>query len=111
MNQYEFMLNGINYSIINESKLTRNGFKHESTLYKKLSKKNLSFITADDSPNQFEFVELEKAKVFYMNRTWERFQFESSMKKVISNYFNIIGNRITIDDMKAIYNQLGIESL
>jgi hypothetical protein len=110
MNQYEFMLNGINYLISNESKGTRNGFKHESTLYKKLSKKNLSFITADDSPNQFEFVELEKAKVFYINRTWERFQFESVMKKLIINHFKYL---LSVDEFtyKAIYNQLGIESL
>ena len=103
MNQYEFMLNGINYSIINESKITRNGFKHESTLYKKVKKTNISF-------SQFEFVELEKAKVFYINRTWERFQFESVMKKLITNHFKYL---LSVDEFtyKAIFNQLGIESL
>lgn len=98
MNQYEFVLNGINYSIINESKITRNGFKHESTLYKKFKKTNIAFY-------QFEFEKIHQAKAFYINRTWEAFQYESVMKKLINTYF------LSADDIKEIYKQIGIESL
>lgn len=110
MNQYEFMLNGINYIIINETKGTRNGFKHESRLFRIIQKNQSSFITTDDSPNRYEYVELEKAKVFYMNRTWERFQYESVMKKLIHEYFDYLK---AYDDsaIKTIFKQLGIESL
>jgi hypothetical protein len=86
MNRYNFRINGTDYTIVNEWKKTRNGFKHESTLL-----------------NNTPF-ELMKVKVNYINRTWERFQFESSMKKLVKTFF-------TDNGVKAIYIQLGIESL
>jgi hypothetical protein len=87
MNIYNFTINGKNYSIVNQVKETRNGFKHESSL----------IING--------MIETLSVKINYINRTWERFQFESSMKKLISSYF------LSADDIKVIYKQLGIESL
>jgi hypothetical protein len=72
---------------VNQVIPTRNGFKHESALL-------INGLFA-----------IIKVKINYINRTWERFQFESSMKKLISNYF------LSADDIKVIYKQLGIESL
>jgi len=49
--------------VVCEYKETKNGFKHEATLLR-------------DSR------EIEKAKSFYVNRTWEKFDFDSVMKKL-----------------------------
>lgn len=43
---------------------TKNGFKHEATLVKRQTK-NI------------------KVKINYLNRTWERFKYESVMKKLL----------------------------
>ncbi len=50
--------------IINEYKSTRSGFTHVSKLYR-----NNALVC--------------KAKCFYLNRTWESYPFQSSMKKVL----------------------------
>jgi len=47
-----------------EFKKTKNGFKHEATLF-------------------INGVERDKAKVCYLNRTWERYEFESVLLKLI----------------------------
>lgn len=51
-------------SILCEWKNTRNGFKHEATLL-------------------INGIERDKTKINYLNRTWERFQFETVAKKLI----------------------------
>jgi hypothetical protein len=56
------------YSIVCDFENTRNGFKHVATLHK----------------NGFSVYE---TKICYLNRTWECFEFESILKKVIENYF------------------------
>lgn len=50
--------------IVCESKKTRNGFKHEATLFKDNTK-------------------LESVKICYLNRTWERYEFESVLFRAI----------------------------
>jgi len=52
-------------NILCEWKNTKNGFKHEATLL----------------INGFE---KDKTKINYLNRTWERFEFESVVKKLIN---------------------------
>ena len=56
------------YNIVCNWKNTRNGFKHTANLCK----------------NGFSVYE---TKICYLNRTWERFEYESILKKVIENYF------------------------
>lgn len=50
-------------SVICESKKTRNGFKHEATLMR-------------------SGYEEERVKICYLNRTWERYDFESVLEKL-----------------------------
>jgi hypothetical protein len=55
------------YSIVCESKDTRNGFKHVATLLK-------------------NGVSIYDTKIRYLNRTWERFQYESVLLKVVDDF-------------------------
>ena len=59
----EFKINK-NISVICEAKKTRNGFKHEATL----------LINGD---------ERDKVKICYLNRTWESYEFESVIEKLL----------------------------
>jgi hypothetical protein len=95
MNAYNFNIDGVNYIIVNQWIKTRNGFKHESQL----------LIQNENANCRKYYTETLSTKINYMNRTWERFQYESIMKKLIGEYFQ------SIDDIKVIYKQLGIESL
>ena len=52
-----------NTTIMCDVKDTRSGFKHEATL----------FINGN---------EIRKTKICYLNRTWERFQYESVLNKL-----------------------------
>ena len=54
-----------NYCIVNESKDTRNGFKHVSTLFHYTS-------------------EVATESCYYLNRTWECYRYQTSMRAVIS---------------------------
>jgi len=71
------------YNIVCDFKSTRNGFKHIATLHK----------------NGFS---IYATKICYLNRTWERFEYESILIKVIDenfkhnerdNFLNIIKQR------------------
>lgn len=57
--------------IVCEAKKTRNGFKHEATLVDGRSGQNFG---ADISPT---------VKINYLNRTWESFEFESVLNKLL----------------------------
>jgi hypothetical protein len=57
------------YSVVCEWKKTRNGFKHEATLL-------------------FNGREAGKAKICYLNRTWEAFEFESVLHECINKHIN-----------------------
>jgi hypothetical protein len=56
---------GGGYSVVCNSESTRSGFRHLATLC-------------------LNGQEIDKAKICYLNRTWERFEFESVLNKVIS---------------------------
>lgn len=58
------------YTVICETKSTRQGFKHEATLLH----------------NGYE---KQKAKVCYLNRTWERFTYETVLLRVILHLENV----------------------
>ena len=57
-----------NYNIICEWKKTRTAFKHTATLLK----------------NGYE---IDKTKICYLNRTWESFDFQSVLHKIIDKNF------------------------
>ena len=56
------------YNVVCNWKSTRNGFKHEATLCK----------------NGYE---VGKTKICYLNRTWERFEYESILIKIVDLFF------------------------
>lgn len=59
-------INGKQFLFINEAAGTRNGFKHETTLY-------------------YNGRELSTGKCIYYNRTWEKYRFQSVMLQSVSN--------------------------
>ena len=58
-----------NYTVVCEFKSTRSGFKHEATLLN----------------NGYEKT---KTKICYLNRTWEHYEYETVLEKVINGYFS-----------------------
>ena len=62
-----FKLNN-QYSITCESKGTRSGFKHEAVLFNNGH-------------------EIGRNKICYLNRTWESYEYESVIKKIINVNF------------------------
>jgi len=62
-----FNLNKV-YNIVCNSEGTRNGFRHIAVLHR----------------NGFE---IARAKVCYLNRTWECFEFESVLIKIVEDNF------------------------
>lgn len=56
------------YSVVCDTKGTRNGFKHTAVLCK-------------------NGVLIGETKINYLNRTWERFTYESVLLKIIDLYF------------------------
>jgi len=56
------------YSIVCQSEKTRNGFKHTASLIKNGS-------------------DVYTTKICYLNRTWESFEYQSVLQKMINNYF------------------------
>lgn len=64
MQHYTTTLKGAKYEVFCLSADTRNGFKHEVELQKN------GFIMA-------------KAKICYLNRTWERYTYESAIHKAV----------------------------
>lgn len=76
-----FNLNNV-YSIVCNWKNTRTGFKHTGNL----CKNGLS---------------VYETKICYLNRTWERFEYESILKKVIEDYFE---NKDKEKFLKVIHN-------
>ena len=55
------------YNVVCNWKKTRNGFKHIATLHK-------------NGQSIFE------TKICYLNRTWERFEYESILLKVVDDF-------------------------
>jgi hypothetical protein len=59
----------LKYNVVCDTKDTRSGFKHIAILHR----------------NGFS---ISKTKICYLNRTWERFTYESVLRKIIDNYFS-----------------------
>ena len=57
-----------NYSVVCNFEKTRNGFRHVAVLHK----------------NGYE---IARAKCTYLNRTWEAYEFESVLQKIINDNF------------------------
>jgi len=72
------------FTFVNTSGNTRNGFYHESTLL-------------------INGVQLSKSRCNYLNRTWESYTFQSSMKESV---YNAIANEVEdlISDYKREHN-------
>jgi hypothetical protein len=63
------------FEIKNSSRSRRGGFSHDSALY-------------------FDGVQINKTSVHYYNRTWEDYQFQTSMRKVVEDMINWNTNQI-----------------
>ena len=57
------------YQVVCDYVSTRSGFKHVATLLR-------------------DGIEVSDTKVCYQNRTWEKFQYETVIHKIIDMYFN-----------------------
>ena len=63
------------FEIKNLSRSRRGGFSHDSTLY-------------------FDGVKINKTSVHYYNRTWESFQFQTSMRRVVEDMIQYNMNQV-----------------
>lgn len=59
-------VNGNEYEFINESRSTRHGFAHDTTLFK-------------------GYCSISKATCHYLNRTWECYRYQTVMKCCVGN--------------------------
>jgi len=75
-----------NYSVVCEAKKTRNGFKHEAKLCK-------------------QGEEISKAKICYLNRTWESFEYESVLNNIVNSYFEETQAKKYLKDIKIPENK------
>lgn len=78
----DLQINDENYSIVCEYSKTRNGFKHTCNLI------------ADFGVN------VAVAKFNYINRTWERFEYQSTIKALLNNHF-VVKQKRSIDPQNA----------
>lgn len=63
-------VNGNEYEFINDSRSTRNGFAHDTTLF-------------------IDGVKHGRASCHYINRTWESYRFQTVMQRCISNIIEV----------------------
>lgn len=63
------------FEIKNLSRSRRGGFSHDSTLY-------------------FDGVQINKTSVHYYNRTWENYQFQTSMRRVVEDMIQYNMNQV-----------------
>lgn len=59
-------VNGREYQFVNDSRSTRNGFAHDTTLF-------------------IDGCEYGRASCHYLNRTWESYRYQTVMKRCIDN--------------------------
>ena len=102
-------VNGREYQFVNDSRNTRHGFAHDTTLF-------------------IDGREYGRASCHYLNRTWECYRYQTVMKKCIGNIIEINEadyiaiykadndiKRLTADKkdkvIKEFYNQKGIKEL
>ena len=70
----------LGFTFVNEAKNTRDGFCHISHLFNEYGR------------------EIATGRVNYLNRTWERYEFQTSMKKAVSKALDE-----TIDYLRDVY--------
>lgn len=58
------------FTFVNETEGTRNGFRHISHLF-----------------NDFSGAEIASGKVNYLNRTWESYRYQTSMREAANNAY------------------------
>ena len=73
------------FSFVNEAKNTRNGFSHKSTLFQ-------------------NDVNIGSGSCQYLNRTWESYRFQTSMKECVHNIIKEEHNYL-IDRFKIDFNK------
>lgn len=69
---YNKEINGVKFTLVCESWSTRTSWGHEVTLYKN------------------DYAKIGRAKIRYYNRTWESYQYQSTIHFVISQAINDI---------------------
>ena len=74
-------VNGNEYEFVNSSRNTRNGFAHDTRLFK-------------------DNYEIGRATCNYINRTWECYRYQTSMQRCINNIVENRYNRF-IENYKA----------
>ena len=70
------------YTVLCDNKDTKNGFKHVATIFK-------------------NGIEQDNTKICYLNRTWESFEYESILKKIVNQYFEESEKQKYIDVIKT----------
>lgn len=78
MESKKIIVNGKEYLFINESKGSRNGFKHCTTLL--INNNEVVYVT-----------------IQYYNRTWEAYRYRTSMSKAIQQMINCRKSRLEMD--------------
>jgi hypothetical protein len=78
--EINFNYNNYQYRINCQRGKTRNGFKHVATLESPYKNPNLN--------NAIEWIPLYTSKCFYLNRTWESYEFQSVIYKLIRKHWN-----------------------
>lgn len=78
MNTKKFMINGIEFRFENYFRKSRNGFAHDTTLFKNGSAISMGTCT-------------------YQNRTWEAYEYQSSMLRAVSNYIEMVEEKAIAD--------------
>lgn len=70
------------YNVVCDNKDTRNGFKHVAKIFK-------------------NGIEQDNTKICYLNRTWESFEYESILQKIVNQYFEESEKQKYIDVIKT----------
>lgn len=76
-----FNLDGV-YNVVCNTADTRSGFKHQATLCRNGGS-------------------IATSKICYLNRTWERFTYESILNKIINDNFDGVEREKYLDVVKA----------
>ena len=76
------------YTIVCKSEGTRSGFRHLATLFR----------------NDYE---IARAKCTYLNRTWERYEFETVLSKVLRTPQGVDGRLFSDRKVATLLNKFG----
>ena len=85
METHKFIINNHEYLFVNQFIDKRDGFNHATTLLR-------------------DGRELGTASVHYINRTWERYTYQTVMRSCVNQLFTSLSNE-TIQDYKDMHNK------